>query len=183
MTVTVTISPADLAALVASNADIAAAAAEGAAQVLRDAWTDRSMSTPDRPGGWAHTGYWQDASESVSARPEGDHALVSADKEGVRLHWRGGIVRPVNARRLAIPLRPEVQGVNPREGTIRDLFVIASKKAGRAVLAGKGAGGKVRAYWLLLSSTTHLPDSSVVPLEDMAAAAADWARDAALAPK
>ena len=182
MTVTVTIRPADLAALVASDADIAAAAAEGAAQALRDAWTDRSMSAPDREG-WRHTGYWQDASESVSARPEGDHAIVSADKEGVRLHWRGGVVRPVNARRLAIPLRPEVQGVNPREGRIRDLFVIASRKAGRAVLAGKGPGGTVRAYWLLLASTTHLPDSSVVPLADMAAAAADWARDAALAPR
>lgn len=180
--VTVAISPPDLAALVATAAYVASAAAEGAAQALRDSWTARSMATRDRPG-WSHTGYWQDASESVRAEPEGDHALVLADKEGVRLRWKGGIVRPVNAKRLAIPLKPEVQGVNPREGTIADLFVVASKKAGRAVLAGKGAGGKVRAYWLLLSSTTHFPDSTVVPLDAMASSALDWAREAALAPR
>ena len=180
MTVTVTIRPADLASLVASNADIAAAAAEGAAQALRDAWTDRSMSAPDREGGWRHTGYWQDASESVSARPEGDHALVEAAKEGTRLHWMGGTVRPKKSPRLAIPLDPRVQGENPRNWGGGRLFKITTK-AGKELLAIREAGG-IAPLWLLREYTEHDPDPSVVPLADMAAAAADWARDAALAP-
>lgn len=133
--------------------------------------------------GFPRSHYWAQAASATRLVDVTDEkAVVEIDHPGVALHARGGVVRPFRAKSLAIPLRPEVYGANPREGTISGLFVIASKKSGRALLAGKGEDGKARIYWLLLKSARVRADPSTLPSDDdLAAAAREGAANAVAA--
>ena len=89
---------------------------------------------------------------------------------GVRLRWKGGTVTmptPNSKSRLfAIPARPEAAGMNPREAKGRglDLVRIWPKHRNAGMLAVR-ENGRLRAYWWLVSKTTHKPDPSVIPPE------------------
>ena len=137
-------------------------AARGVSNLLIRHLLARNQSAAHRPG-FPRSNYWATAARSVQTAVSQDTATISIHAPGIALHYHGGVVRPVRAKRLAIPLRPEVADKNPREGAISHLFVIHSKRSGKAVLAGKGGDGKVRAYWLLLSSATYSPNASVLP--------------------
>ncbi len=85
--------------------------------------------------------FWQDASNSIYKAHTEDSASVVVKKVGVALQYFGGTVRPKNGRNLAIPLRPEFYGRNPREMTAKKLFVFGQRKAagsGRLRLHGFG---------------------------------------------
>jgi phage gpG-like protein len=60
-----------------------------------------------------------------------------------RIHEFGGIIRPVRARALAIPLRKEFRNIPPRT---LDLFVL--KRGGKVFLARKN-GGKLDILYVL----------------------------------
>lgn len=137
-------------------------AARGVSNLLIRHLLARNQSAAHRPG-FPRSNYWATAARSVQTGVSHETATVSIHAPGIALHYHGGVVRPVAAKRLAIPLRPEVADKNPREGAVGNLFVIHSKRSGKAVLAGRGPDGRARAYWLLLASTTHLPDPSVLP--------------------
>ena len=130
--------------------------------------------------GFPRSHYWARARDSVAVGEVSDErASVLVRHPGVALHLHGGVVRPRQAKSLALPLRPEVYGVNPRENTIVGLFVLKSKKSGKAFLAGKGADGKARLYWILLASARVPADPSTLPSRpELEAAAAKGARSA-----
>ena len=55
-------------------------------------------------------------------------ASVVVNKPGVALQYYGGTVRPKKVRNLAIPMREEFRGKNPRELSGKKLFSFARRK-------------------------------------------------------
>ena len=159
--------------------------AKGVVPVVRSHLRDRNNSRPRKPG-WKPSGYWGDAAESRMTKAAAAAKMSSSDASGacitvrhpgVGLHLRGGTVKSSRpGGRLAIPLRAQFAGVNPREAwpDRNGAFVLASKgrgPAGRAFLADR-EGGALRLCYLLLSSVTLRPDPSVLPPEDRLSKAA-----------
>jgi len=150
--------------------------ARGAAPVVRNHLLDRDARIRHRPG-WPRSGYWGHAAESVEGEADNEAAAVTVRKEGAGLHLRGGTVRsPRPGGKLAIPLRAQFAGVNPREAWPgrKGAFVVASGgrgPAGRAYLAVR-EGRALRLCYLLLESVKLDPDPSVLPPEDSLARAA-----------
>ena len=84
--------------------------------------------------------FWQDASKSIYKAHTEDSASVVVKKVGVALQYFGGTVRPKNGRNLAIPLRPEFYGRNPREMTGKKLlFSVSARRRANAFLHTKTA--------------------------------------------
>ena len=101
--------------------------------------------------------FWQDASKSIFKTHTENTARVAVNKVGVALQYFGGTVRPKNGRNLAIPLRPEFYGRNPREMTGKKLFVFGQRKAtGRRFLAYQD-GVAVRVAYLLTPKAVIKP--------------------------
>ena len=150
----------------------------GVAALLKDHFLARNSRGNSK--GFPRSNYWAKAREAVSVGEVDDaHAMVHIRHPGVALHLHGGVVRPVRAKALAVPLRPEAYGVNPREGTVANLFVLASKKSGKAFLAGRGPDGKTRLYWILLHHARVPADPDTLPSKpSLEAAAAKGARSA-----
>ena len=113
--------------------------------------------------GFPRSNFWQSAAESVTSAVQGNDMVATVRKEGVRLRWLGGVVRPKPGRKaLAIPARAEVAGKWPSEETGRTLFAIWPKHRSFGLLAER-RDGRVRALWWLVPKTTHKADPSVVP--------------------
>lgn len=155
----------ELSRAVISTRNLLEIAARAVSNCVHDHFQRRNESAKHRAG-FPRSNYWADAAASVHVDIESDNrAAIHAHAPGLRLHLHGGIVRPVAARALAIPLKPEVADINPREYSAlgHKLFIVKSKRSGKAVLAGPGQNGKIKGLWLLTKSTTHHPDSSVLP--------------------
>ena len=150
--------------------------AKGARPVVSNWLQDRDAKASHRAG-WPRSGYWAHASEAAIGESDETAAWVAVRKEGIGLHLRGGTVKSSRpGGKLAIPLRAELAGVNPREKwpDRKGAFVLASKgrgPSGRAFLAYK-EGGALRLAYLLLSSVTLDADPSVIPPGDRLAEAA-----------
>src|SRR4051794_32499117 len=82
--------------------------------------TDNFRAQPSNKMGFPSTGFWRDAVRSTNYRIEDDGAVVTVNKIGVRLRYfgteglPGGVLRPVNAKMLAIPAHPDAYGKSPR---------------------------------------------------------------------
>lgn len=120
--------------------------------------------------GWPSSKFWERVAASVTSAADGDGFSATIAEPGVRLRWKGGTVTmptPNSKSRLfAIPARPEAAGMNPREAKGRglDLVRIWPKHRNAGMLAVR-ENGRLRAYWWLVSKTTHKPDPSVIPPE------------------
>ena len=144
-----------------SSSVLAEAAAQGVSAALQEHFR-RKNATPNAKG-FPRSNYWQDAAESVSVKPNGDKAIVSVDKEGVVLHLKGGTVRPVKGKALAIPCAAAVYGVWPSHAG-RELGFRPAKGAGdkKGFLVDPASGDILYA---LYASVTHEADPSTVPTE------------------
>lgn len=143
-------------------------AARGVSNELIRHFLARGQGAKHRPG-FPRSGYWATAARSVQTEMTPDAARVRVHAPGIRLHLRGGVVRPVEAKRLALPLRPELADKRPKEAFGRDLgpspvFVMAVKgKPGAAYLARRDRSGRPILLYLLLTSATHRGDPTVLP--------------------
>lgn len=86
-------------------------------------------------------------------------AEVRATNIASRLTEKGGQVRPVKMKWLAIPVNPTAKsigqyGYGPRAAG-RDLFFVLLNKPGTALLAAKGAGKKLDVWYILKKVTNH----------------------------
>lgn len=118
---------------------------------------------PARPG-WPKSDYWLTAAKSVQTNVAGHKAVVSIYAPGIYLHLHGGVVRPKAGKKaLAIPMRPEVADIWPREYDQKKLFLLVRKALGKAYLVEQQADGHLRILWRLVRSTTHKADSTVLP--------------------
>ena len=139
------------------------AAARGVSNALQRHFRQRNASAKHREG-MPRSNYWAHVAASVQTIAKGDKATVLVDHEGAMLHWKGGTVRPVKAKALAIPLAPEAADTNPREYDSGHTLLALVKRKGKAPLLVDKATG--RALWVLLKSATLDPDASVVPPEE-----------------
>lgn len=140
------------------------------------------------------TGFWKQASNSVSSVAGESEATVSMPHRGAALRYFGGTVVPREKKALSVPVHPSGHGVYARQypGTL------AFIPAGRAFGDGRRVGYLVRGeeyvrtrgpnkglpgvrplpggemIYVLLRSTTHEPDPNVLPSQGaMRQAAAD----------
>lgn len=134
---------------------------------------------PSRPG-WPKSDYWQTAARSVQTDVRGRQAVVSVHAPGIHLRLHGGIVRPKAGKKaLAIPMRPEVADIWPREYDQKRLFLLVRKALGKAWLAKREKNGHLTILWRLVRQTRHNADPTVLPTDaDLANAAESAIRNA-----
>ena len=147
------------------------AASRAMSVLLIKHFRDRNR-TRARRSGWPKTNYWADVAQTVTSEADGDKAVATIAKEGVRLHWLGGVVRPKNGHKaLAIPADPSVQGVWPSEYRgkpgAKPTFLVWKKGENTGMIATREKKGKgIIPLWWLVSKTTHQADPSVIPEKD-----------------
>lgn len=159
--------PADI---IASPGEFAQAAGRGVSNAVK-----RHLADRDRRGGrgLVRTGYYGDAANSVTTDAAGKLAVVTIHKEGMALHYYGGVVYPTDAKALAIPQVAAAVGKRPKEydpGKSR-LALVWPKGETTGTLRDKKTDEVV---YLLVSKATIKADSTVLPDESaLADAAAD----------
>jgi hypothetical protein len=136
--------------------------------------------------GWPTTKFWERASRATKATINSDRKslTIRVDQVGVRQRWKGGTIKPVSARMLAIPMSPVSYGHLPSEfpgafllKTKKGAFIAqqgqqltASGKFTRVTRAGGNASRRLRAslniLFVLKSSVTQAPNPNVVPSDD-----------------
>jgi len=120
---------------------------------------DINQARPNRLGG-RRENFYAKAADSTHFRDTPEGVTVSVTHTGFALRYYGGTVRPVNAKALAIPARPEAYGYSPRE--FADLFMVW--KPGRAVgLLARRAGARLEVLYFLVSKATIPADPSLLP--------------------
>ena len=75
--------------------------------------------------GWPSTNFWARAAKATSWSHHPEGAMINVNQVGVRQRWLGGVIRPVSARALTIPMSPVAYGHR------------ASEFAGSFILKGK----------------------------------------------
>lgn len=109
--------------------------------------------------------FWQEASQAIYKKNTDSSATVAVKKVGVALQYYGGTVRPKNGKNLAIPLKSEFFGRNPREITYKRLFTFGQRKAmGKRYLAYKD-GAAIRIAYLLTPKAVIKPHKDKFPTE------------------
>ena len=166
----------DIAGAVKDRAGLHRKIADEARVLISEHLRARNLRSVPRPG-WKPSGYWGEASEATTAASDETAATITVSKKGIRLHLHGGTVKSNRpGGKLAIPLRAELAGVNPREAfpDRKGAFVLSSKgrgESGRAFLAYR-EGNALRLAYILLSSVTLKPDATVLPPADRLASVA-----------
>ncbi len=165
MHLTLKISESDLADLLPSENKLAQAAGRGVSNAVKRHLAERdSRARPD--DGMPHTGYYGDAAGGVTTDVSGKMAVVTIHKEGVALHYYGGVVYPTKGHKaLAIPKSPATAGKRPAEiDPDRSRFALVWPK-GKTVgtLRDKKSGDIV---YLLVSKATIKADKTILPTED-----------------
>jgi len=107
--------------------------------------------------------FYSAAAAATSYHVVSGGAVVSIAHQGFAQRYYGGTIRPVNAKALAIPARPESYGRLPSD--FSDLFVMRWKGGSRAALV-RTEGGALRIYFWLVKSVTQRGDPTVLPSEE-----------------
>lgn len=102
--------PADI---LASDHELAQAAGRGISNAVKRHLVERDSR--GRSDGLPRTGYYGDAASGVTTEISGKTALITIHKEGVALHYYGGVVYPTDAKALAIPKSIQGAGKRPAE--------------------------------------------------------------------
>ena len=156
------------------------ASARGISVMLVKHFRERNK-TPNKKG-FPRSNYWSAAADSVTTTPDdGTASVVTIAKEGVRLHWKGGEVKPVKGKNLAIPADASVAGIWPSEyaGAGGSKTFLAWPKGKRYGFIAESGAKPLHVLWWLKESTHHEPEPSVIPAEtDMKDAALRAARSA-----
>ena len=136
--------------------------------------------------GWPTTRFWPRAARSTSwwSNAASSNVIISINQIGVRQRYYGGIIRPVKAKALAIPISPVSYGHVPAD--FADLFLVKTKKgaflcqrglelsaSGRTVARKKLGGNNRRRrpaelhfLFKLSARVTQPGDKSIVPTGD-----------------
>lgn len=103
--------PADI---LASDHELAQAAGRGISNAVKSHLVERDSR--GRSDGLPRTGYYGDAAGGVTTEVSGSRAVVTIHKEGVALHYYGGVVYPTAGHKaLAIPKSIQGAGKRPAE--------------------------------------------------------------------
>jgi len=134
-------------------------------ELVRRHLRTRNTTHRNKLGG-RRTNFWARASEAVNFEATPDGALVSVSQEGVLQQYRGGIIRPVNAKALTIPVHPKAHGKSA--GEFKDLVYVKQKPGRRSLglLISRPKGKQLgEVFFVLLRSVRQKPDPTVLPTE------------------
>ncbi len=109
--------------------------------------------------------FWQDAASSIFKSNTETTASVVVNKPGVALQYYGGTVRPKKAHNLAIPMREEFRGKNPRELTGKKLFVFGQHNAAGKRFLAYNDGSALRIAYLLTPKAAIKPHRDKFPTD------------------
>lgn len=127
---------------------------------------DKKDARAKHRDGMPRSGYYADAADSVQSELVGDDtAVVSIRKEGIYIHYAGGVILPRPPKKyLAIPVNPAVWDQMPSEyDPNREKLHVA--------------GGKLRdnetdeVFYQLIRKATIKPDPDVLPTDSQMYAA------------
>jgi len=100
--------------ILASDHELAQAAGRGVSNIVKRHLVERDAR--GRSDGLPRTGYYGDAAAGVTTEMDGNIAVVTIHKEGVALHYYGGVVYPTDGHKaLAIPKSIQGAGKRPAE--------------------------------------------------------------------
>lgn len=113
---------------------VRAGAIEGAGRFITKI---RQEQMSGRPGLEKHSGKFQQ-SWSANVKIHGDQVSVMVDSSHVasKIHQYGGIIRPVRAKALTIPVHPSAKG--KAAGSFPDLFLLRTSKGAFLMRGGRG---------------------------------------------
>lgn len=163
MHLTIKIPPAQLRDVLPSERELAQAAGRGVSNIVKRRLVDRDRR--GRSDGLPRTGYYGDAASGVTTEMSGKTALITIHKEGVALHYYGGVVYPTDGHKaLAIPKVAAVAGKRPAEADPdRSKFAIVWPKGKTAgTLRDKETDEVV---YLLVSKAKIKADKTVLPTD------------------
>ena len=116
------------------------AAGRGVRRLLMDHLGGLDASRPNKLGG-KRTHFYADAARNTSYEVAPDGALVHIHKQGIALHYYGGVIKPTGGRKfLTIPVDPAAYG--RRAGEFNNL----------EIAWGRTKGGKLRPIGLVSKS-------------------------------
>ena len=152
--------PADI---LASDHELAQAAGRGVSNAVKRHMVERDSR--GRSDGLPRTGYYGDAAGGVTTEVSGNRAVVTIHKEGVALHYYGGVVYPTEGHKaLAIPKSIKGAGKRPSEiDPDRTKFALVWPKGKTTgTLRDKETDEVV---YLLVSKATIPEDKTILPTE------------------
>ncbi len=162
MHLTIEIPPAQLRDVLPSERELAQAAGRGVSNIVKRRLVERDRR--GRSDGLPRTGYYGDAASGITTEMSGNTALITIHKEGVALHYYGGVVYPTDAKALAIPKSPATAGKRPKE--------FDPDRAKLALVWPKGkTAGTLRdketdeVVYLLVPKATIPEDKTILPTE------------------
>ena len=153
--------PADI---LASDHELAQAAGRAVSNIVKRQLVERDQS--GRSDGLPRTGYYGDAASGVTTEVSGNRAVVTIHKEGVALHYYGGVVYPTTGHKaLAIPKSIQGAGKRPAEADPdHTKFALVWPKGEKTgTLRDKETDEVV---YLLVSKATIPEDKTILPTED-----------------
>lgn len=104
--------------------------------------------------------WWRDLARSVQVRSVSETvAEVSSQQVGASIKQYGGVIRPVRARALTIPIAPEAEGKRAYEldRPNRPLFRLAKSRL-LGYSTGKGKAQRFKALYVLAPRSVQKPD-------------------------
>jgi hypothetical protein len=111
---------------------------------LASYWRDHLISLPRNKRGFPSTGFWEDAARRVRGLAIGSNCLLQCDKLGLRQRLKGGTIKAINVKNLAIPLTSESYGTSPADwGDTLTLVILGD---GRKFLCLYTKGATEKAY-------------------------------------
>lgn len=131
-----------------------------AVNTMRDHFSDLGANRPNRLGA-PSTGYWMGAAEDLRSTATPDEVTVSTGQPGIRHHYEGGEIRPVEKDWLTIPAIAEAHG--KRAGEFTNLVFMWNPDKDLPRLADKDDG---TVYFWLAKSVHKEADPSVLPEEE-----------------
>ena len=162
-----------------SEREFAQAAARGVSNAVKRHLVAKDAFTSPR-GDRPKSGYYGDAAGSVTTEMEGEIAVVSIPKEGMALHYYGGVVYPTDGHKaLAIPKVAAVAGKRPAEADPdRTKFALVWPKGEKTGTLRDRKTGEV--VYLLVAKATIPKDDTVLPTDAAMYDAANAAMEAIL---
>ncbi len=164
MHLTIKIPERELRDVLPSERELAQAAGRAVSSIVKNRLSERDHR--GRSDGLPRTGYYGEASNSVTTEISGKTALITIHKEGVALHYYGGVVYPTSGHKaLAIPKSPATAGKRPKEfdPDRAKLALVWPKGEKAGTLRDKETDEVV---YLLVSKATIPEDKTILPTED-----------------
>lgn len=102
---------------------------------MMEFWRNRLASLGTNRRGWPSTRFYERAARAVTFVPQENGLLLQVDHLGLRQRWKGGPIKPVYKKALAIPISPVSYGKQPKD--FPNLFLMQTRKGAYLVQSGE----------------------------------------------